>query len=115
MPLFYDNTTAAVSEAELELSADWSRHGIQSLSLYFYGAEGNTGQLYVRINNTKIPYDDPAGHLVSPSWQRWSIDLSGVDNLSNVRSLTIGVEGAGATGVLYIDDIRLYGEVLGDE
>jgi hypothetical protein len=33
-------------------------------------------------------------------------------NVSNVRSLTIGIEGAGAKGVVYIDDIRLYPEVL---
>jgi hypothetical protein len=29
-------------------------------------------------------------------------------NLSNVTKLTIGVEGAGAQGILYLDDIRLY-------
>ncbi|HRS13386.1 MAG TPA: hypothetical protein P5242_20135, partial [Sedimentisphaerales bacterium] len=32
--------------------------------------------------------------------------------MSNVRSLTIGIEGAGAKGVVYIDDVRLYPEVL---
>jgi len=112
MPLSYDNTSVAVSEADLELSANWSRHGIRSLSLYFYGADGNTGQLYVKINGTKIAYDGPAINLTRPSWQLWSIDLSQAGNVSNVRSLTIGVEGAGAKGVVYIDDVRLYPEVL---
>jgi len=112
MPLFYDNTSVAVSEADLELSADWSRHGIKSLSLYFYGAAGNTGQLYVKINGTKIAYDGPAINLARASWQLWSIDLTKAGNVSNVRSLTIGVEGSGAKGVVYIDDIRLYPEVL---
>ncbi len=112
MPFIYDNTGVATSEADLELDADWSANGIKSLSLYFYGAEGNSGQLYVRINNTRIDYDGPAINLVRPSWQLWSIDLSQVPNVSNVRSLTIGVEGAGASGTLYIDDIRLYPEVL---
>jgi hypothetical protein len=112
MPLSYDNTGVAVSEADLELSQDWSSNGIKSLSLYFYGAEGNSGQLYVKINGTKVAYDGPAVNLVRPAWQLWSIDLSKVGNVSNVRSLTIGVEGAGAKGVVYIDDIRLYPEVL---
>ncbi len=112
MPLFFDNTSAAVSEADLELSANWSLYGVKSLSLYFYGAAGNTGQLYVKINGTKVAYDGPAINLARPSWQLWSIDLSQVGNVSNVRSLTIGIEGAGAKGVVYIDDVRLYPEVL---
>ncbi len=112
MPLFYDNSETATSETDLELDADWSGHGIQSLSLYFHGAEGNTGQLYVEIDGTRIDYDGPAINLVRPAWQLWSIDLSQVGNVSDVTSLTIGIEGAGATGVIYIDDIRLYPEVL---
>jgi hypothetical protein len=112
MPLFYDNTTVATSEADYALTANWSQHGIRSLSLYFYGAEGNTGQLYVKINNTRIAYDGPAVNLTRPSWQLWSIDLSQAGNVGSVRSLTIGIEGAGAKGVLYIDDIRLYPEVV---
>ncbi len=112
MPLFYDNTGVATSEADYTLTANWSQHGIRSLSLYFYGAEGNTGQLYVKINGTRIAYDGPAVNLARPAWQLWSIDLSKAGNVSSVRSLTIGVEGAGAKGVVYIDDIRLYPEVL---
>ncbi len=114
MPLFFDNTSAATSEAVRELTQDWSSHGIEGLSLYFYGAEGNSGQLYVKINDIKIPYDGPAVNIVRPSWQRWSIDLSQIGDVSSVRSLTIGVEGAGTTGVVYIDDVRLYPEVLDD-
>jgi hypothetical protein len=114
MPLFFDNTATVTSEAVRELTQDWSSNGIEGLSLYFYGAEGNSGQLYVKINDTKIPYDGPAVNLVRPSWQLWSIDLSQAGNVSSIRSLTIGVEGAGATGVVYIDDIRLYPEVLDD-
>jgi len=108
MPLFYDNTTAATSEAEYALSQDWTAHGVRSLSLYFYGNPGNTGQLYVKVNNTKVPYDGDAADIKRPTWQPWNIDLSAVGNVSNVQSLTIGIEGAGATGVVYIDDVRLY-------
>jgi len=46
--------------------------------------------------------------LKRPTWQPWNIDLSAVGNVSNVQSLTIGIEGVGATGVVYIDDVRLY-------
>jgi concanavalin A-like lectin/glucanase superfamily protein len=107
MPLFYDNAGLTTAEVELGLGQNWTTNGIQSLSLQFHGDPANTGQLYVKINSTKIPYD---GDLTSTAWKAMTIDLSTVGgNLSNVSSLTIGVEGAGATGVVYIDDIRLYG------
>jgi Concanavalin A-like lectin/glucanases superfamily len=107
MPLFYDNTGVATSETDFDLAQNWTVNGIQSLSLQFYGAADNTGQLYVKINNTKVSYD---GDLTAAAWQSMAIDLSTVGgNLSSVSSLTIGVEGAGAAGVVYIDDIRLYG------
>jgi len=113
MPLFYDNTDFATSEADLELSQDWTANGVKSLSLYFQGDLDNSGgQLYVKVNGTKVAYDGPAVNIVRPSWQLWNIDLSAVGNVSNVSKLTIGVEGAGANGVVYIDDIRLYPEVL---
>jgi hypothetical protein len=109
MPLFYNNSSVDASEADFNLVQDWTAHGVQSLSLYFYGdADSSGGQLFVRINNTEVAYDGPAINLTSPNWQLWNIDLSAVDNVSNVRSLTIGVKGAGAAGVVYIDDIRLY-------
>jgi hypothetical protein len=108
MPLFYDNTATATSEADYDLNQNWTTNGIQSLSLSFYGDATNTGgQLYVKINGTKVVH---IGDLTTAAWQAFIINLSDVGgNLSNVNSLTIGVEGAGATGVVYIDDVRLYG------
>jgi hypothetical protein len=112
MPLSYSNTGAiAVSEAVRTFDApqDWTANGIKSLSLYFQGAAGNGGQLYLKINNTKVPYNGGAGDIAKLAWIPWNIDLSTVGgNLSNVTKLTIGVEGAGAKGIVYIDDIRLY-------
>jgi hypothetical protein len=108
MPLFYDNSGVATSEAEFALGQNWTTNGIQGLSLSFYGAPDNTGQLYVKINDTKVAYEGDAADIAGAAWQVWNIDLSTVGgNLSNVASLTIGIEGAGATGVVYIDDIRL--------
>jgi F5/8 type C domain-containing protein len=115
MPLFYDNAGVSTSEADFELAQNWTTNGVQSLSVYFYGDAANSGgQLYVKINNTRIDYDGPATSLLRAAWQLWNIDLSTAGNVSNVNSLTIGIEGAGASGTVYIDDIRLYPEVLGD-
>ena len=41
-------------------------------------------------------------------WQQWNIDLTSIDGLQNVTTLTIGVDGDTAAGMLYIDDMRLY-------
>jgi len=113
MPLEYDNTGVTTAEADFDLTGDWSISGVQSLTLYFYGDVTNTvAQLYVKINGTRIDYDGPAINITRPSWQTWSIDLAGAGNVSSVSSLTIGIEGAGATGLIFVDDIRLYPEVL---
>jgi hypothetical protein len=109
MPFTYDNTAAPLSEATRTFvgSRDWTAHGVKSLSLWFRGTAGNGGQLYVKINNTKVPYGQ-AADLAKTSWLPWNIDLSAVVGVGKVTKVTIGVEGAGAKGTLYIDDIRLY-------
>ncbi len=108
MPLFYDNAGTSMSEATLTLTQDWTASGIKTLMFSFQGAADNTGQLYVKINGTKVAYDGDAADIAGTAWLTWTIDLAAVGgNLSNVTSLTIGVEGAGATGVVYIDDVQL--------
>ncbi|MCH7556076.1 MAG: hypothetical protein IIB56_01320 [Planctomycetes bacterium] len=112
MPFFYSNTGgAAYSEGERTFAVpqDWTKAGVQTLTLWFHGTSGNTGQMYVKINGSKIPYDGAAGNIAVPGWQLWNIDLasSGL-NLQGVSSLAIGIDGNGASGTLYIDDIRLY-------
>jgi hypothetical protein len=112
MPLSYDNAGAAgYSEAELPLAAeDWTRAGITALVLYFHGVPANSGgQLYVKINGVKVLFQGSTDALKRPSWTQWNIDLATVGgNLQSVRTLSIGIDGAGATGILYVDDIRLY-------
>ncbi len=108
MPLFYDNSTAPLSETTLALDRNWTGNGIKSLSLWFRGAAGNTGKLYVKINKVKVAYTGAANDIAQTFWQPWNIDLSAVAGLNKVTSLTIGVEGAGAKGTLYVDDIHLY-------
>ncbi|MGE5296103.1 MAG: discoidin domain-containing protein, partial [Solirubrobacterales bacterium] len=109
MPLFYNNTSFAFSEAKRTFDSpqDWTAHGVGKLTIYFAGAEGNAGQLYARINNAKIAYAGDPADLAKTDWHAWDIDLSAAGNVGSVRTLTIGVEGSGATGTLYIDDIRL--------
>jgi hypothetical protein len=115
MPLQYTNTEAPFySEAErsFDVPQDWTLYGVATLTIHFRGTIGNQGQLYIKISNTKVPYQGDAADLARVAWQPWSIDLSAVGgNLKSVRNLTIGVEGANTTGVLYFDDIRLYPRV----
>ncbi|UCC99352.1 MAG: discoidin domain-containing protein [Phycisphaerales bacterium] len=112
MPLFYTNTGGATySEGArtFAVSQNWTQHEVKTLGLFFFGTAGSTGQMYVKINGTKIPYDGEAANISRAGWQPWNIDLtaSGL-NLQSVSSLAIGVDGNGASGTLYFDDIRLY-------
>jgi hypothetical protein len=113
MPLTYNNSQAPYSVAErtFEEPQDWTQHNIQSLSLYLGGAADNkAGQLYVRINNgAKLFYQGAAEDFKQPAWAPFNVDLAAAGtNLESVTKLTVGIEGAGVTGKLLIDDIRLY-------
>ncbi|MCP4452840.1 MAG: hypothetical protein GY809_15370 [Planctomycetes bacterium] len=111
MPLYFNNTSGiSVSETQrtLEPAQDWTGNGIKSLSLNIYGDPGNSGQLYLKINDTRIDYVGLSDALQRPQWIPWNIDLSGMAGLQEVTNLAIGVDGAGATGLIYIDDMRLY-------
>jgi hypothetical protein len=109
MPFAYDNTQAPLSETTRTFAAaqDWTTSGIKSLSLWFRGTAGNSGQLYAKINGTKMPYHGEAASLGSDTWQVWNIDLAQVGQVNSVRTLALGVEGNGAQGTLHLDDIHL--------
>jgi hypothetical protein len=108
MPVTFDG---AGSQVDLTLNTqDWTQNGLQTLSIAFHGTPGNTGQLYAKINNTKIVYPQDPTDIANGSWLVWLIDLSSVSGLNNVTSLSIGVDGAGAAGTIYLDDIKLYAE-----
>ena len=66
---------------------------------------GNTGQLYAKINGVRVDYP---GSVADLKWTKWKIDLAslGVD-LQNVTTLTIGIDGDDASGVLYLDNFLL--------
>ena len=118
MPMAFNNTVAVYSETELtfDLPMDWTRAGIQILVLHFYEDLSNTGgQLYVKVNGERVDYVEDPGAARPPewvSWQQWNINLAdfeskGID-LTNVRTLAIGIDGIGVTGKFYFDDILLY-------
>jgi hypothetical protein len=115
MPFFYSNTGgAAYSEAELPLSPpqNWTKAGAAIFVLYFHGTEGNTGQFYVKIDGSKQVYTGEAGDITNVDWKQWNIDLASLGvNLQNVTKLAIGIDGNGASGTLYVDDIGLYASI----
>ena len=113
MPLAYDSTGGkASSEAERAFGVpqDWTRAGVKTLVLYFYGDPGNaSGQVYVKVNGTKVVYSGNANALKTPYWAQWNIELASLGaNLKGITKLAIGVEGTSGKGIMYVDDIRLY-------
>lgn len=109
MPLYFNNSNGiSLSEAvrTFDVPQDWTLYGLKSMTLNIYGQPESTGQLYVKINDAKIMADHV--NVSVAQWQTLAIDLSTVNtDLTNVTTLTIGVEGNGAAGLLFVDDIRL--------
>jgi hypothetical protein len=110
LPFYYNNTAGVASETQHKFATaqDWTVNGLQTLSIAFRGTGGNTGTLYAKINSVKIPYDLAATDIGLAAWQAWNIDLTKVSGLKNVTTLSIGVDGSGASGMILLDDIRLY-------
>jgi hypothetical protein len=114
LPLYYDNSGAGGLQKYSQIdrtfapAQDWTPFGITTLVVHFYGSPGNTGQLYVKIGSLKIPYPGNAADLATEAWTPWPIDLTSRGaSLRSVSTLSIGVDGNGASGLLYLDDIRL--------
>jgi hypothetical protein len=65
--------------------------------------------LYVKVNGSKVLYDGNPSNLALTGWQVCNIDLASLGaGLQNVTKLAIGIDGNGASGTLYFDDIGLY-------
>jgi len=105
MPLTYNGPSEATRS--FAPAQDWTRSGVKTLVLYFYGPADNVpGELYVKINGTKVSYKGDPADLAAGKWRQWSIDLPAEAGLREVKTLTIGI--SGGKGKLYIDDICLY-------
>jgi hypothetical protein len=112
-PLYYDNTDKPVSEIirTFDPPQNWSRSGIQALTLYFNDRADTPGTMYVKVNGQQVKQETDSD-LVTPLdwglWKQMTVDLGSLNTtLEAVTSLAIGVEGAGAFGVVYLDDIAL--------
>jgi len=111
MPFYYSNAGSVASYTERTFAGpqDWTTGGVQTLSIPFRGQKGNTGTLFVKINDTKVTYPHAATNMALVVWQAWNIDLSSM-NVQNVTTLQIGVDGSNAAGMILIDDITLHAE-----
>jgi hypothetical protein len=111
MPFYYSNTGGVASETQRKFAVpqNWTVGGAKTLSIPFAGQAGNTGTLYVKINGIKVTYPRDPGNLALGGWLAFNIDLTSM-NVQSVTELAIGVEGAGASGMLLIDDITLHRE-----
>ena len=121
MPVSYDNSVG-LSEATrtFPLSAirDFTRDGVVTLTLFYYGDETNAAeQMYVALNGDAVVTNDDRNAALVTEWTQWDIPLQefadqGV-NLVNVESMSIGFGNkanpiAGGAGMVLFDDIRLY-------
>jgi len=137
MPFFYDNDgtlnedyedfetiTGAPYYSETERTwaepQDWTRNGVDVLSLWLYGEPDNSAEsFYVGLedsagNRKDITNPDPAALTVN-NWQQWSIplaDFTDVD-LTAIKVMYIGVgdpagSQLGGSGLVRIDDIELH-------
>jgi len=95
----------------LTSNRDWTVNGVNTLTIWFRGSAGNAAEtMYVTLNGSaSIDNDNPDAALTT-AWTEWNIDLQAFGiNLTNVNSITLGLRSVtGGTGMLYIDDIRLY-------
>ena len=126
MSLLYNNVAGVSnSEAVLTLTSvrDWTEEGVADLSLWFRGISANaTEPLYVAVSNASgapavVAHNDP-GAVTIDDWIEWRVPLQAFSdqgiNLGNVDTIAIGlgsqsgIAAPGGSGVIYIDDIRLY-------
>jgi hypothetical protein len=117
MPYYYD-TDFKFSKAELPLSPaqDWTKEGVEVLSLWFHGDASNAAApMSVVLNGTSPVYHDNPNAAQIDAWTEWAIDLQAFTDvdLTNIDSIAIcfGDESnlqAGGLGKMFFDDIRVY-------
>jgi hypothetical protein len=123
MPLRYTNSggpTNSEAVRTFDPVEDWTRNGVGSLSLYFYGTATNTTTVpfFIKLTDSngksaKVVYGAGTGEdvakIATAAWTQWSINLSSFSGvtLSKIKSMTIGFGTGEGTGQMYIDDIWL--------
>lgn len=120
MPLYFDTNLKASEATRMFVpAADWTRHGVEELSIWYFGDPCNVAeQMYVVVTGggSAVVYnDDP--NLITDTWTQWIIPLQtladqGV-NLASVTSIALGFGDRGnamtpgSPGVVFFDEIRL--------
>jgi hypothetical protein len=121
-PMEYDNQSYSYSEViadttKLLNGSNWSKGSPKTLTIWFRGDPNVTdvgdAQLYCEIGGKKAVYTGSINALTLDIWRQWDINLTTLGaNLSNIPTITIGVEKIGSNGsmgVIYLDDIMLTG------
>jgi hypothetical protein len=115
MPFEYD-TSVGKAEATMTLNEnrDWTVNGVDTLAVWYIGAEANsTETMYVVLDGTATVDNPDAAAAQVVEWTEWRIDLQafadqGVD-LTNVDSITLGLRSVlGGSGTMFFDDIRVH-------
>lgn len=116
MPMFYDNTSAAVAEATRTFlpPLDLTISATDNIGIYFQGDAANgPAAVYLTVTDdggqsVKVTHADPAATLLT-DWTLLKVAVSDLGrlNVSTIRSITLGVEGAGATGTLFADYLHV--------
>jgi hypothetical protein len=119
MPLAYDNSVG-YSEATKTLTElrDWTVNDVGILTIWFKGDPTNAAEtMYVALNGSAVVSNDNPAAVQSSIWTQWDVDLQtfanqGV-NLADVDTISLGFGNksnpqAGGSGMVFIDDIRLY-------
>jgi hypothetical protein len=123
MPMDYNNVNApneSAAQRTFSPAVDWTINGATTLVLYVRGRTTNKPTtLYLSIDDASNhnartePLDQAM--VTRPSWTEWRIPIAlfttlGVD-MTRVKEVRLGVyddpAASGATGTLYIDDIRV--------
>jgi hypothetical protein len=121
MPVFYDNSTAPLSEVTRTVDSsvsNWTVDDVITLTLFYQGDAANIAEpMYVVVDGVVVTNDN-ANAALATEWTRWDIPLQSLAdqgvNLNNVGSLTIGFGNKanpspdGSSGHVFFDDIRLY-------
>ena len=118
MPFAYNNDVGK-SEATLTIIGlrDWTRYGIEILSLWFRGDAANAPEpMYVVLNGSAAVIHGNPNAAQIDTWTQWNIDLQSFVNqginLTDVNTVTIGFGNrnnplAGGSGMMFFDDVQL--------
>lgn len=108
LPIWFDNTVAPVSKATRSFT-EVPDVGATGMVLYYqFGTDSVGDELFVEINGVEVT-SVAIPVTILPVWNEISIDLAttGIDDATQITSMAIGIRGANAKGVVYVDDIML--------